>query len=68
MDTIAALQFKLELNKALKRWHYNFEAFFDACDPSYLAQFAEFKRSRIGQIWLTKEIGQRYLHWQESPI
>lgn len=66
MTIIKALDFKYDLNKGLKRYNYDFETFFSHGDAMFLALFAEFLITRIGQIWLTKRIGQAYLYWQQS--
>lgn len=66
MTNIKALQFKHDLNKGLKRYNYDFERFFTHGDAMFLVIFAEFLRTRIGQIWLTKLTGQAYLYWQHS--
>jgi len=68
MDTIQALEFKVGLNKFLKRYLKNhsrvtvWDNYFS--DLVTYQQFSVFLRTRIGQIWLKSDNGRRYLEWQ----
>ena len=37
---------------------------FDEAEVEFLSDFASFICSKIGQIWLKKDNGQKYLEWQ----
>jgi len=63
MDIIQQLEFKYHLNKALKHGQ-TFDELFQW--PHFCQDFAEFKRSRIGQIWMRKKYGWEYVRWQQS--
>jgi hypothetical protein len=64
MDIIQQLQMRYRLNKELKR--KSFSQLFDTDDIGFLQDFAKFKNTRIGLIWLKKSFGQSYLKWEQS--
>jgi len=63
MSLIEQLEFKYQLNKLFRRGISLDELF---RWPDFTIEFNKFLEGRIGQIWLKKTYGQKYLKWQES--
>ena len=61
---IDTLEFRLQLNKKLKK--QTLDEIFDEAELEFLSDFSDFIRSKIGQIWLKKDNGQKYLEWQRT--
>jgi len=61
---INELEFKVKLNKLLK--NKSFTEIFDDADSQFYLDFSDFVYSKIGQIWLKKINGKKYLEWQND--
>lgn len=60
-DIVDDLQFKYELNRALKHG-WTFDQLFT--QPGFATRFAEFQKSKIGKIWLKSAEGWDFRVWQ----
>ena len=61
---INILEFRFILNKKLKK--QTFDEIFDEADIEFLSDFDNFICSKIGQIWLKKINGKKYVEWQST--
>lgn len=64
MKTIELLEFQVEINNMIRK--QSFDAIFEEADIEFLNNFSEFIISKVGQKWLGKSEGRRYLHWQNG--
>ena len=63
MDLIDALYYKANLNKLIRQHQHKWDRVIELVDMN---EFEEFRKNRIGEIWLRKRYGLEYSQWLNS--
>lgn len=71
MDTIEALQYQYNLNQYIKKClklNISYSEIWEALttDEEQYKGLSEFLQTRIGPIWLKRELGQKFTAWQQG--